>query len=105
MTSKKTQFKVLDLSHTQMVEGSLQKIKPYSNRKKISSWAQNHSDKEIVESESLALNHSNQVASKHYLLNKMRKPQRLVKQYAKESEMYPLKIADSIIKAGEGKFR
>ena len=101
VTSNKTQFQVLDLAHTKIEEGSFKKIKPFDHRKKVSSWAQNHSDKEIVESESSALNHSNKVADKHYLLNKERKPQRLVKQYAKESEVYPHKIVDSINEAEE----
>ena len=93
-------FKTLDLSHMRDGKsGSGKKVKAFDHRKKISTWAQSHPDKEVRELEPESLQHRKEVASRYYLLNNMSKPQKLVQLYAKEHEVFPSNIVESIAQA------
>ena len=90
-----------NLNHVNEGNDSEIKLVPYDHRKKVSSWAQNHPDQVIRDTEPEALQHQPSVAKENYLLNKSKKPMDFVQKYKTEREVFPERIAESIAKAEE----
>ena len=98
VTGQGKPFSKTDLSHMNVEHA---KVTAFSHRRKVSTWAQNHEDMEIRETESEALQHSKKVAGEHYDLKKALKPQAFVQRYTKEQGMYPKELQSRINEAEE----
>ena len=73
-------------------------ITAYSLRRIVCTWALTHKLKEIRDAEEESLQHSIDVAKKHYLQGKQVVPQNLVQTYAKEENLFPKKFKDQFTK-------
>ena len=94
LTSSGKEFDFISLENMSKAMGM--NITAYDFRRLVCTWAVSNPDPEIVQAEEEALQHTLKIARINYQQNTSIKPQLLTQTYAKEEELFPKIVQDTI---------